>query len=88
MEAISTKIPRFRRAWERRYRADTDSPRGICLVTGEEGAGGVRSPGHQECVPAPNPAAQLWSLSTHRRSVPYGKEQNLNAPTGKYAAFA
>ncbi len=29
--------PEIRRAWERRYRADTDSPRGICLVTGEEG---------------------------------------------------
>ena len=34
--------PEIRRAWERRYRADTDSPRGICLVTGEEGP--VESP--------------------------------------------
>ena len=49
---------------------------------------GVRSPGHQECSPAPNPAAQLWSLSTHRRSVPTAKSKTSTPPTGKYAAFA
>ena len=76
--------PEIRRAWERRYRADTDSPRGICLVTGEEGPVESVHPAIKN-VSGANPAAQLWSLSTHRRSVPTARSTNLNAPTGKYA---
>lgn len=79
--------PEIRRAWERRYRADTDSPRGICLVTGEEGPVESVHPAIKNVSGAQSSGAALVSFNAPA-FCSYGKEQNLNAPTGKYAAFA
>ena len=87
MEAISSEDAEIRRAWERRYRADTDSPRGICLVTGEEGPVESVHPAIKNVSGAQSSGAALVSFNAPA-FCSYGKEQNLNAPTGKYAAFA
>lgn len=79
--------PEIRRAWERHYRADTDSPRGICLVTGEEGPVESVHPAIKNVSGAQSSGAALVSFNAPA-FCSYGKEQNLNAPTGKYAAFA
>lgn len=78
--------PEIRRAWERRYRADTDSPRGICLVTGEEGPVESVHPAIKNVSGAQSSGAALVSFNAPA-FCSYGKEQNLNAPTGKYAAL-
>lgn len=79
--------PEIRRAWERHYRADTDGPRGICLVTGEEGPVESVHPAIKNVSGAQSSGAALVSFNAPA-FCSYGKEQNLNAPIGKYAAFA
>ena len=79
--------PVIRRAWDRHYSADSDGPRGLCLVTGEEGPVEAVHPAIKNVTGAQSSGAALVSFNAPA-FCSYGKVQNLNAPTGKYAAFA
>ena len=79
--------PAIRQAWENYYHSAGDGPRGICLVTGEEGPVEAVHPSIKNVAGAPSSGAALVSFNAPA-FCSYGKEQNLNAPTGKFAAFA
>ena len=79
--------PEIRRVWERYYNTDTDGPQGLCLVTGETGPIVAIHPAIKNVAGAQPSGAALVSFNAPA-FCSYGKEQNLNAPTGKYAAFA
>lgn len=79
--------PAVRQAWETYYNAAGDGPRGVCLVTGEVGPVEKIHPAIKNVAGAQATGAALVSFNAPA-FCSYGKEQNLNAPTGKYAAFA
>ena len=79
--------PAVRQAWDRFYSRTEDAPRGICLVTGEEGPVEAVHPAIKNVAGAQSSGAALVSFNAPA-FCSYGKEQNLNAPTSKYAAFA
>ena len=76
-----------RQAWEAHYSAAGDGPKGICLVTGEYGPVEAVHPAIKNVAGAQSSGAALVSFNAPA-FCSYGKEQNLNAPTGKSAAFA
>ena len=79
--------PAVRQAWEAHYGAAGDGPKGICLVTGEYGPVEAVHPAIKNVAGAQPSGAALVSFNAPA-FCSYGKEQNLNAPTGKFAAFA
>ena len=79
--------PAVRKAWEKHYNAAGDGPQGICLVTGEYGPVEAVHPAIKNVAGAQSSGAALVSFNAPA-FCSYGKEQNLNAPTGKSAAFA
>ena len=79
--------PAVRQAWENHYNAAGDGPQGICLVTGEYGPVEAVHPAIKNVAGAQSSGAALVSFNAPA-FCSYGKEQNLNAPTGKSAAFA
>ena len=79
--------PAVQAAWNSHYNKESDGPRGICLVTGEEGPIEKIHPAIKNVAGAQPSGAALVSFNAPA-FCSYGKEQNLNAPTGKYAAFA
>ena len=79
--------PAVRRAWETCYNASGDGPQGVCLVTGEWGPVESVHPAIKNVAGAQSSGAALVSFNASA-FCSYGKEQNLNAPTGKYASFA
>lgn len=79
--------PAVRRAWDTYYGAAGDGPRGICLVTGERELLENVHPAIKNVSGAQPSGAALVSFNAPA-FCSYGKEQSLNAPTGKYAAFA
>ena len=79
--------PTIRRAWDMAYQSEGDGPQGICLVTGELGPVESVHPAIKNVAGAQSSGAALVSFNAPA-FCSYGKEQNLNAPTGKYAAFA
>lgn len=79
--------PAIRRAWEKRYQAAEDAEEMPCLVTGEIGPVERIHPAIKGVRDAQSSGAALVSFNSDS-FCSYGKEQNLNAPTGKYAAFA
>lgn len=79
--------PAVRRAWDAAYQSEGDGPQGICLVTGELGPVEIVHPAIKNVAGAQPSGAALVSFNA-QAFCSYGKEQNLNAPTGKYAAFA
>lgn len=76
-----------RRAWDDHYRAEGDGPQMICLVTGEHGTVESTHPSVKNVYGAQPSGAALVSFNAPA-FCSYGKEQNYNAPTSKYAAFA
>lgn len=76
-----------RRAWDDHYRAEGDGPQMICLVTGEHGTVESTHPSVKNVYGAQSSGAALVSFNAPA-FCSYGKEQNYNAPTSKYAAFA
>lgn len=76
-----------RRAWDGHYRAEGDGPQMICLVTGEHGTVESTHPSVKNVYGAQSSGAALVSFNAPA-FCSYGKEQNYNAPTSKYAAFA
>ena len=79
--------PAVRRAWEAHYSSAGDGPQGICLATGEMGPVESIHPAIKNVAGAQSSGAALVSFNAPA-FCSYGKEQNLNAPTGKFAAFA
>ena len=79
--------PAVRQAWNAAYQAEGDGPQGICLVTGQLGPVESVHPAIKNVAGAQSSGAALVSFNAPA-FCSYGKEQNLNAPTGKYAAFA
>ena len=79
--------PAVRQAWEEHYHAEKGGPQGICLVTGERGPVENVHPAIKNVAGAQSSGAALVSFNAPA-FCSYGKEQNLNAPTGRFAAFA
>lgn len=79
--------PAVRQAWNTYYQTAGDGPEMICLVTGEKGPVELVHPSIKNVQGAQPSGAALVSFNAPA-FCSYGKEQNLNAPTSKYAAFA
>ena len=79
--------PTIRQAWETYYNSAGDGSQGICLVTGEMGPIENIHPSIKNVAGAQSSGAALVSFNAPA-FCSYGKEQNLNAPTGKFASFA
>lgn len=79
--------PQIRAAWDRHFRSDSDGPEMVCLVTGEYGPVESVHPAIKNVAGAQSSGAALVSFNAPA-FCSYGKEQSLNAPTSKQAAFA
>ena len=77
----------IRQAWQTHYDAEEDGPRMVCLVTGQKGPVEAVHPSIKGVVGAQSSGAALVSFNAPA-FCSYGKEQNLNAPVSKQAAFA
>lgn len=74
-------------AWQAHYNAVGEGAEMVCLVTGERGPAEAVHPAIKKVQGAQSSGAALVSFNAPA-FCSYGKEQNLNAPVGKYAAFA
>ena len=79
--------PAIRQAWQTNYDAGGDGPAMACLVTGRETSVESIHPAIKGVQGAQSSGAALVSFNAPA-FCSYGKEQNLNAPTSKYATFA
>lgn len=79
--------PEIQAAWQRHYDAAGDGPQMVCLVTGIKGPVEAIHPPIKKVFGAQSSGAALVSFNGDA-FCSYGKTQNLNAPTGKYASFA
>ncbi len=79
--------PAICRAWDANYQQKSDGPEMVCLVTGEKGPVENIHPAIKNVRGAQSSGAALVSFNAPA-FCSFGKEQNFNAPTGKYAAFA
>lgn len=77
----------IRAAWQNYYDAAGDGPEMVCLVTGKRGTAEPVHPSIKGVVGAQSSGAALVSFNGDA-FCSYGREQSLNAPTSKYAAFA
>lgn len=77
----------LRRVWQTYYDGDADGDKMRCLVTGEETVPEKVHPAIKNVMGAQSSGAALVSFNADA-FCSYGREQNLNAPVGKYAAFA
>lgn len=77
----------IRAAWQDNYDAAGDGPEMVCLVTGKKCAAELVHPSIKGVAGAQSSGAALVSFNGDA-FCSFGHEQNLNAPTGKYAAFA
>lgn len=74
-------------AWQDYYDTAEDGPKLVCLVTGKKGAAEAVHPSIKGVAGAQSSGAALVSFNGDA-FCSYGREQSLNAPTSKYAAFA
>ena len=79
--------PSVRQAWDSHYQTVEEGPAMVCLVTGERGPVESVHPAIKNVQGAQSSGAALVSFNAPA-FCSYGKEQNYNAPTSKYAAFA
>lgn len=79
--------PLVRSTWDHCYQATEDGPEMVCLVTGAYGPVENVHPAIKNVQGAQSSGAALVSFNAPA-FCSYGKEQNYNAPTGKFAAFA
>ncbi len=79
--------PLIRAAWQEHYDAAGDGPEMVCLVTGKKGAVESVHPSVKGVAGAQSSGAALVSFNGGA-FCSYGREQSLNAPVSKYAAFA
>lgn len=80
--------PQIRKAWERYYNQNSSHGQEMaCLVTGQRGPVESVHPTIKNVAGAQSSGAALVSFNAPA-FCSYGKEQNYNAPTSQYAAFA
>ena len=79
--------PAICQAWQAYYDSRGDGPEMVCLVTGQKGPAEAVHPAIKGVQGAQSSGAALVSFNAPA-CCSYGREQNLNAPTSKYAAFA
>lgn len=79
--------PEICRAWDAHMQEASDAPEMVCLVTGEKGPVENIHPAIKNVQGAQSSGAALVSFNAPA-FCSYGKEQNYNAPTSSYAAFA
>lgn len=79
--------PAVQAAWQAYYDGEESGEKAICLVTGQETLPEAVHPSIKGVQGAQSSGAALVSFNAPA-FCSYGKEQNLNAPVGKYAAFA
>ncbi len=77
----------IRSAWQAHYDSTGDGPELVCLVTGKKGTAEAVHPSIKGVSGAQSVGAALVSFNGDA-FCSYGREQSLNAPTSKYAAFA
>ena len=77
----------IRAAWQNHYDSGGDGPDMQCLVTGQMGPVARLHPAVKGVRGAQSSGASPVSFNAPA-FCSYGREQSLNAPTGKYAAFA
>lgn len=77
----------IRSAWQTHYDSAGDGPELVCLVTGKKGTAETVHPSIKGVAGAQSSGAALVSFNGDA-FCSYGREQSLNAPTSKYAAFA
>ena len=75
------------RAWQEDYDGSEDEEKMRCLVTGEKAVPARLHPAIKNVTGAQSAGAALSAFDA-AAFCSYGKEKNLNAPVGKYAAFA
>lgn len=78
--------PAIAQAWQMYYQSGSEGPELPCLVTGKIGPIEAVHPAIKGLVGAQSSGAALVSFNAPA-FCSYGKEQNLNAPTSRYAAF-
>ncbi len=79
--------PLIRQAWQKHYDAAGEGPELACLVTGQVGPAEAVHPAIKGLAGAQSSGAALVSFNAPS-FCSYGREQNFNAPVGKYASFA
>lgn len=79
--------PLIRAAWQQHFDVSGDGPKAVCLVTGERCEPEAVHPSIKGIKDAQSSGAALVSFNAPA-FCSYGKEQSLNAPVGKRAAFA
>ena len=77
----------IRSAWQAHYDSAGDGPELVCLVTGKKGTAEAVHPSIKGVPGAQSSGAALVCFNGGA-FCSYGREQSLNAPTSKYAAFA
>lgn len=85
--AFLQEDPLIKSAWQTHYDSAGDGPEMVCLVTGKKGPAEKIHPSIKGVQGAQSSGAALVSFNANA-FCSYGQEQNLNAPTSKYAAFA
>lgn len=79
--------PSVQQAWQTHYTDDGDGPRMVCLVTGQTGSVEAVHPAIKGVAGGQSSGTALVSFNAPA-FCSYGREQSLNAPVSKYAAFA
>lgn len=79
--------PLIQAAWQTHYDSAGDGLEMVCLVTGKKGAAEAVHPSIKGVAGAQSSGAALVSFNGDA-FCSYGREQSLNAPTSRYAAFA
>ncbi len=85
-DAFPQNDPAIREAWQTHYNAEEGAVM-QCLVTGIEGPAATVHPSIQGVRGAQSSGAALVSFNAPA-FCSYGREQSLNAPVSRYAAFA
>ena len=80
--------PKIQTAWENYYNTSEDGPEMVCLVTGKKGPVERIHPSVKGSGPSWQPMGNTLIGFNAPAYCSYGREQSLNAPTSKYAAFA
>lgn len=83
---LAAEDAKIKAAWQRYY-DNSDGERMQCLVTGKDDVIVPTHPAIKGVADAQSSGAALVSFNASA-FCSYGKEQNYNAPVGKYAAFA
>lgn len=79
--------PSIKNTWQCAYDSASEGDEQVCLITGQKVAPELVHPAVKNVRGAQSSGAALVSFNAPS-FCSYGKEQNVNAPVGKYAAFS